>query len=154
MINELSHSRRKLLSSGAALAAASFFGTSTNAFATIEDVEKAISEFAGGATIAEGKIVLSIPEIAENGNSVPVSVVVDSPMSEDDFVESVMILAEGNPLPEVATMHFTSMSGKASGSTLMRLAQTQDVVAVAKMSDGSLYKDARNVKVTISGCGG
>lgn len=154
MINELSHSRRKLLSSGAALAVASFFGTSKSAFATMGDVEKAISEFAGGATLAKGKIALSIPEIAENGYSVPVSVVVDSPMTEDDYVESVMILAEGNPLPEVVTMHFTSMSGKASGSTLIRLAQTQDVVAVAKMSDGTLYKDARNVKVTIGGCGG
>lgn len=154
MINEFSHSRRKLLSSGAALAAASFFGTAGSAFATMEDVEKAISEFGGGATIAEGRITLTAPEIAENGNSVPVSFVVESPMTEEDYVESVMILAQGNPSPDVATMHFTSLSGKASGSTRMRLAQTQDVVVVAKMSDGSVYKDARNVKVTIGGCGG
>lgn len=154
MINKFSHSRRKLLSSGAAMAAASFFGTSQSAFATMEDVEKAIDEFGGGATLAEGKITLTTPEIAENGNSVPVSFVVDSPMTEDDYVESVMILAEGNPIPQVATMHFTSMSGKAFGSTRMRLAQTQDVVVVAKMSDGSIYKDVRNVKVTIGGCGG
>lgn len=154
MNNEFSHNRRKILGTGAALAVASFFGTSPRAIASMEDVEKAIDEFGGGATIAEGKITLTTPEIAENGNSVPVSFVVDSPMSEDDYVESVMILAQDNPLPEVATMHFTSMSGKAAGSTRMRLAQTQDVMVVAKMNDGSLFKDVRNVKVTIGGCGG
>lgn len=154
MTNEFSLSRRQLLSTSVALSVASFFGTSANVFATIEDVERVINEFAGSSAITEDKITLSIPDIAENGYIVPVSIVVDSPMSEDDYVQSVLILAEGNPLPEVATMHFTSLSGKAEGSTRMRLAQTQNVVAIAKMSDGSLYKDTRNVKVTISGCGG
>lgn len=154
MTIQYSHSRRKLLGTGAALAVAAFFGTTGRAFATLEDVDKAISEFGGGSEAQEGKITLTAPEIAENGNSVPISVLVDSPMSEDDYVESVMILAEGNPSPDVATFNFTPASGKAMGATRMRLAKTQNVIAVAKMSDGTVYKDMRNVKVTIGGCGG
>lgn len=151
---QYSHQRRKLLGTGAALAVATFFGTTGRAFATLEDVEKAISEFGGGSEVQEGKITLTAPEIAENGNSVPISVLVESPMTDDDYVESVMILAEGNPSPAVATFHFTPASGKALGTTRMRLAQTQNITAVAKMSDGTVYKDTRNVKVTIGGCGG
>ena len=154
MTIQYSHDRRKLLGTGAALAVASFFGSTSRVFATLEDVEKAISEFGGGAAVETGKITLTAPEIAENGNSVPISVVVDSAMTENDYVESVMILAEGNPSPDVATFHFTPASGKALGTTRMRLAQTQNVVAIAKMSDGTLYKDIREVKVTIGGCGG
>ena len=154
MTTQYSHDRRKLLGTSAAIAVAAFFGSTGRAFATIEDVEKAISEFGGGATAEEGVITLTAPEIAENGNSVPISVAVESAMTDDDYVESVLILAVDNPTAKVATFHFTPASGKAVGSTRMRLAQTQDVVAVAKMSDGTLYKDTRNVKVTIGGCGG
>ena len=144
--------RRTFLTGSAAAAVASFFGG--QAFATVEDVNKAIAEFSGGAEPGEGLITLTTPEIAENGNSVPVSVLVDSPMTEDDHVQSVMILAEDNPLPNVATFHFSSMSGEAKASTRMRLAKTQNVVAVAKMSNGDVYKVSNNVKVTIGGCGG
>lgn len=154
MTIQYSQGRRKLLGTGAALAVAAFFGTSNRAYATLEDVEKAIGEFGGGASAGAGKISLTAPEIAENGNSVPISVMVESPMTEDDYVESVLILAEGNPSPDVATFHFTPASGKALGTTRMRLAQTQNVIAVARMSDGTLYQDSREVKVTIGGCGG
>ncbi|MFK7860355.1 MAG: thiosulfate oxidation carrier protein SoxY [Granulosicoccus sp.] len=154
MTIQFSPNRRKLLGTAAAIAAAGFFGTSQRAFATLEDIDKAIAEFGGGSDVQEGKITLTAPEIAENGNSVPISVSVESAMTEDEFVESVMILAEGNPSPDVATFHFTPASGKAVGSTRMRLAQTQNIVAIAKMSDGTLYRDTRNVKVTIGGCGG
>jgi sulfur-oxidizing protein SoxY len=65
-----------------------------------------------------------------------------------------MILADGNPNPAVATFHFTELSGKASATTRMRLAKTQDVIAVAKMKDGSVFSDTKQVKVTIGGCGG
>ena len=148
-------SRRQWLGASASLAAAAFFGTAGRAFANVEDVEKAIAEFGGGTSVEEGgPLTLNTPEIAENGNSVPVSFTVDSPMSADDHVESVMILAADNPSPGVATFHFTPASGAAEASTRMRLAQTQDVVAVAKTSTGKLYRVANNVKVTIGGCGG
>ncbi|MCV0396279.1 MAG: thiosulfate oxidation carrier protein SoxY [Rhizobiaceae bacterium] len=124
------------------------------AFASPEDVEKQISEFAGGKEPQTGKISLNTPEIAENGNTVPVSIEVDSAMTGDDMVESVMILADGNPLPSVATFHFTALSGTAAATTRMRLAKTQNVIALARMADGSVYMDKKEVKVTIGGCGG
>ncbi|MBL4892833.1 MAG: thiosulfate oxidation carrier protein SoxY [Rhizobiaceae bacterium] len=123
-------------------------------FATPEASQKAVMAFAGGASVGEGRIELTTPEIAENGNTVPISVSVDSPMSEADHVVSVMILAEGNPNPEVVTFNFTAASGVAKAKTRIRLARTQNVVAVAKMSDGSIFMAKNQVKVTIGGCGG
>ena len=124
------------------------------ALASVEDTEKAITDFTGGVAPGEGKITLTAPEIAENGNTVPVSVSVESAMEGDDLVEAVILFADGNPNPAVATFHFTEMSGAALATTRMRLAKTQNVVAVAKMKDGSFYMDKKQVKVTIGGCGG
>ncbi|MEQ9333841.1 thiosulfate oxidation carrier protein SoxY [Thalassobaculum sp.] len=128
--------------------------STTRAWASAESTEKAIKEFTGGATPATGRITLDAPEIAENGNTVPISVSVESPMTADDYVESVTFLAEGNPNPAVATFHFTPLSGTATATTRIRLAKTQNVVAVAKMSNGSTFVDTKLVKVTIGGCGG
>ena len=124
------------------------------ATAAAEDTMKLVMDFAGGQEPAAGKITLSAPEIAENGNTVPISIAVDSPMTADDYVESVIILAEGNPNPGVATFKFSPMSGVAEASTRMRLAKTQKVIAVAKMNNGAVFMDAKEVKVTIGGCGG
>lgn len=143
--------RRKFIVSSMSIAAA--LGI-TRAFAKPEDVAAAIKAIAGDAEVATGGVTLNAPEIAENGNSVPISVTVDSPMTADSYVESITVLAEGNPLPDVATFNFTPASGEAFASTRMRLAKTQNVIAVAKMSDGSVVSDTRNVKVTIGGCGG
>ncbi|MBC7280671.1 thiosulfate oxidation carrier protein SoxY [Hoeflea sp.] len=126
----------------------------TPALASVEDTDKAIMDFTGGTAPGEGKITLTAPEIAENGNTVPVSVSVESAMEGDDMVESVILLADGNPSPAVATFHFTELSGAALATTRMRLAKTQNVVAVAKMKDGSFFMDKKEVKVTIGGCGG
>lgn len=145
--------RRKLLCGTLGLSASVVFGAS-RAFAEAADVQAAIDAIAAGGTVGEGKITLKAPEIAENGNSVPVAVSVDSPMTSDSYVESVAIFADGNPRPEVITFNFTPASGEAFASTRMRLAKTQNVVAVAKMNDGSVFSDSRNVKVTIGGCGG
>ena len=75
-------------------------------------------------------------------------------MTDADYVESVVMFAEGNPNPEVVIFNFTPMSGEASATMRMRLAKTQNVVAVAKTSTGKVYLDRREVKVTIGGCGG
>jgi sulfur-oxidizing protein SoxY len=148
-------SRRAWLSTSAAAAAATFFGVSSRAIASVEDVEKLIGEFGGGASVeAGGPLQLTTPEIAENGNSVPVSIFVESPMSDDDYIESVIVMAGNNPNPDVATFHFTPASGIAKASIRMRLARTQDVFAVAKTNTGMLFKVSNNVKVTIGGCGG
>ena len=147
--------RRNVLGLTAGAAAFAVAGARiTPALASVEEAEKMVMEFTGGATPAEGKITLTAPEIAENGNTVPVSVSVESAMEGDDLVESVIIFADGNPSPAVATFHFTEMSGEALATTRIRLAKTQNVIAVAKMKDGSVFMDKKQVKVTIGGCGG
>jgi sulfur-oxidizing protein SoxY len=117
-------------------------------------VDAAIKNAVGGATMQSGRITLELPQIAENGNTVPIGIEVDSPMTGSDYVKSVHIFAEGNPNPEVASIHFTPANGVAKASTRMRLMKTQNVVAVAEMSDGSVYRETVEVKVTIGGCGG
>lgn len=148
-------SRRKMLATTAGMSLVGVFGTRAPiAHATAEQLQEAVTEFAAGATPVEGTVSLTAPEIAENGNTVPISVSVESAMTEDSYVESIIILAESNPNPGVATFHFTPASGVAQASTRMRLAKTQNVVALAKMNDGSVFSDTKNIKVTIGGCGG
>ena len=147
--------KRQFLALGVSSVAVLAFGAgATQAVAASGETEKRIKEFAGGKEIKSGKVSLTTPEIAENGNTVPVSVDVESPMTKDDYVASVMLLADGNPLPGVATFHFSHMSGEASATTRIRLAKTQNVIAIAKMSNGDVYMDKKEVKVTIGGCGG
>ncbi len=107
----------------------------------------AIAAFTGGADATEGGINLTAPEIAENGNTVPIEVSAEGAVS-------IMILATGNPLPGVATFNFGPLAAARSGSTRIRLARSQDVMAVAKMEDGTFRKTSAAVKVTIGGCGG
>ena len=113
-----------------------------------------IKKFTGGKTPAEGKVKLDLPEIAENGNTVPMTVTVESPMTEQSHVTDVLIVADGNPRAGVATFHFSPASGVAEANTRIRLAATQNIIAVAKMNDGSFFTASKQVKVTIGGCGG
>jgi sulfur-oxidizing protein SoxY len=108
----------------------------------------------GEAKPAEAKIMIDMPEIAENGNTVPFTVSVESPMSEADYVKTLHVLANGNPQANVAAYTFTPQSGKATVQSRMRLAKTQDIVAIAELSDGKFLMSKRTVKVTIGGCGG
>ncbi|MBC55465.1 MAG: thiosulfate oxidation carrier protein SoxY [Confluentimicrobium sp.] len=113
----------------------------------VASVDDAIAAFTGGADMADAGITLTSPEIAENGNTVPVSV--DAPGAV-----SIMLLASGNPTPAVCTFNFGPLAASQSASTRIRLAGTQDVVAIAKMADGSFARASNTVKVTIGGCGG
>ena len=113
-----------------------------------------IKKLYGEKKFESGKIKLDVPEIAENGLVVPVNVDVESPMTDADYVKSVHVFAEGNPLPAVVSYRFTPACGKASASTRMRLAETQNIVCIAEMSNGKLHMAKANVKVTIGGCGG
>ncbi len=115
------------------------------AFASLAD--DAIAELTGGADIGEGGVTLTAPEIAENGNTVPIGV--DAPGAVE-----ITLYADGNPVPNVATFKFGPLSASRSASTRIRLARTQNVVAVAKMEDGSFQMAKAEVKVTIGGCGG
>jgi len=122
--------------------------------ADFPSIEEAIKSVTGDVTPAEGRIELILPQIAENGNTVPIEISVSSPMSEADYVKSIYIFADGNPNPNVATYHFTPANGEARFATRIRLAKTQNVIAVAEMSNGELYTAKSEVKVTIGGCGG
>ncbi len=137
----------------AGLAGLSLLVTSP-ASATPEEVATAISKLYGDKKFASGKIKMDVPEIAENGLVVPISVEVESPMTDADHVKAVHVFAEGNPLPNVVSYKFTPACGKASATTRMRLAQTQDIICIAEMSDGSLFMAKSQIKVTIGGCGG
>ena len=121
-----------------------------------ETVEEAIKLLLGDKELADGAdlISLDLPQIAENGNTVPLGISVESPMTDEEHVTAVHIFAEGNPRPGVASIQFTPANGIAQASTRMRLAKTQNVVAVAEMSDGKAYITKAEVKVTIGGCGG
>jgi len=145
--------RRAALKSGTLAVLASLIG-SRMAFADADTVAAEIKKIYGDKPMAEGKVKLDVPEIAENGMVVPINIEVDSPMTEADYVKSVHIFADGNPLPGVVTYSFTPACGKAAASTRMRLAQTQNIICIAEMSNGSLHTAKANVKVTIGGCGG
>ncbi|MGI9492408.1 MAG: thiosulfate oxidation carrier protein SoxY [Geminicoccaceae bacterium] len=145
--------RRGFVAAGVALiTATALFGKAAKA--GLPEVEAAMAEILGDATAEEGRISLNLPEIAENGNTVPLTVEVESPMTEDDYVKAVHLFADGNPVPTVAKMNFTPRSGEAVASTRIRLAKTQKIHAVAEMSDGSFFTAVQEVKVTIGGCGG
>ena len=115
---------------------------------------KAIKDMIGGKSPKSGRVTLELPQIAENGNTVPIAVEVQSPMTEKDYVKAVHVYGDKNPAPFVATFRFTPESGKARVSTRMRMIKSQNVIAVAEMSDGSVYMGKKAVKVTIGGCGG
>ena len=117
------------------------------AFASITTADEAITAFTGGAEIADGDLTLDAPEIAENGNTVPITI--DAPGAVEDSV-----FDDGSPEPNVVTFKFGPLSASRFASTRIRLATTQNVIAVAKMQDGSFRMAQANVKVTIGGCGG
>lgn len=146
--------RHMLVLTGAAAAAAGAGLLPRIAAADKAAADAAIKKVVGDANVQTGRITLDLPQIAENGNTVPIGIEVDSPMSDSDHVKSVHIFAEGNPNPNVASLHFTPANGVAKASTRMRLLKTQNVTVVAEMSDGSVYREIVEVKVTIGGCGG
>jgi len=137
-------SRRQFVGTGL-VAAAAFFGLPQ--IATAEGLEDAINAFTGGADAGADGITLIAPEIAENGNTVPIEI--DAPGAE-----AIMVLAAGNPNPDVVTVNFGPAAGRQSASTRIRLAGEQDVIAIARMPDGTFKSARQNVRVTIGGCGG
>jgi sulfur-oxidizing protein SoxY len=157
-IQNLPELDRRALLKALGLGVLSVAGTAvaSQAYATPEDTAKKLSELVGGAQGSpnSASIAIDMPEIAENGATVPISVTVDSPMMADSHVKAIHILAEGNPSPEVISFRLTPSAGKASVSTRMRLGKTQNIVVAAVMSDGKVNINTKEVKVTIGGCGG
>jgi sulfur-oxidizing protein SoxY len=122
------------------------------ATATPESMAEALRGFTGGAVPRPGRVTLDIAPLVENGNTVPVTIQVDSPMTEADHVTAIGIFTPRNPLPEVVRFHLGARAGRAEVATRMRLATSQQVLAVARMSDGSFWWHAVEVEVTLAAC--
>jgi len=116
--------------------------------------QASVDRLRGSRALQEGRITLRLPNIAENGNAVPLAVSVESPMTAADHVTRIHVFADRNPTPEVATFELTPAMGRAQADTRIRLAETQDVVVLAEMNDGAIFVARAEVRVTIGGCGG
>lgn len=120
--------------------------------ATPEALQAAIRAYAGSAQPRDGRVSIQIAELVENGNAVPVSVAVQSPMSVAEHVQRLALFTERNPQPEVAVFHFSPRSGRARVDTRIRLATSQRLVALATLNDGSLWRAQVEVIVTLAAC--
>lgn len=122
------------------------------ALAKKEDAAAAIQKITGGAKIESQRVKLVIPPLVENGNLVVLKVSVESPMTANDYVKAIHVIAEGNPLPNIFTAYLTPRSGTATVTTRVRLADSQRVWAIAQMSNGSFYQGYAETLVTLSAC--
>lgn len=150
--------RAFLAHAGAAAAFAGVFGCRPAAHAEAAAEESAefkaaLAALVGTASPQSTGLTLELPESVENGDYVPVGLAVDSPMTAEDHVKAVHLLSTANPRAAVATFRFTLLSGRAQVTSRMRLAKTQDVVAVAELSGGRLLLTRRKVDVKVGGCG-
>lgn len=138
--------RRELLVAGLGLA------VSWRAAATPAEMDAAILDFTGGAPVREGKVGFEVAPLVENGNTVPIALSIDSPMSASDHVQAIAVFNSGNPQPQVALFRLGPRAGKAIVSTRMRLATSQKLTAVARLSDGSHWSGTVDVVVTLAAC--
>ena len=116
------------------------------------DMEAAVRAFTGGAKVSAGKVRLDVPPLVENGNSVPIAVAVDSPMSATSFVKRIAVFNTKNPQPNVATFYLGPRAGRAVASTRARLANSQALTAIAELNDGTFWSDTADVIVTLAAC--
>jgi sulfur-oxidizing protein SoxY len=112
----------------------------------------AIRNVVGGAMVRTGKVKLDIPPLVENGNTVPMTVSVTSPMTPEDFVKSIHVFNEKNPQPNIGNFYLGPRAGRAQISTRIRLADSQKIVAIARLSDGSFWSATADVVVTLAAC--
>ena len=154
MKKETQHHRRHWLKQvqGLGLLAFGFCVNPLNAFAKKADADEAIQKITAGAPIREGKVTLTIPPLVENGNLVVLKVSVDSLMTANDYVKTIHVIAEGNPLPNIFTAYLSPRSGTANITTRVRLADSQKVWAIAQMSNGSYWQGSAETLVTLSAC--
>jgi len=140
--------RRTLRAAGAALACV----VVRPATAQVPDLKAAINAYTGGREVRSGRVNVDIARLIDNGNAVPMTVSVESPMTAESFVRSIAVFNERNPERDVARFELSAQSGRAVVSTRIRLATSQQIVAIATMSDGSLWSGAVDVVVTLAAC--
>lgn len=141
--------RRKLLQASAALP---LLAIVRPAFGTPEELRAAIAAYTGGGAPKTGKVTFNIAKLIDNGNAVPVTITVDSPMTAADHVTGIAIFNERNPQTDIARFTLGPRSGKAEVSTRIRLATSQKLVAVARMKDGSYWQQTADVIVALAAC--
>ena len=141
---------RRLLLQGAACAAVALLPLPVAA--TPETMADAMRTALAGVSVKPGRVKIDISPLAENGNSVPLTIVVDSPMTAADHVKTIYVFSPENPLPDIARFHLTPRAGRAQVKTSIRLATSQKIEVVAVMSDGSAWGSAAEVIVTLSAC--
>ena len=122
------------------------------ASATPASMRAAIRKVVGEAALNKGKVKIDVPPLIENGNAVPLTISCESPMTADDYVKAMHVFTEKNPQPNVVSVQLGPRSGRAAVSTRIRLADTQKIVALAQMSDGSFWSDEVEVVVTLAAC--
>jgi sulfur-oxidizing protein SoxY len=122
------------------------------AFASPDQARQAIQTLVGDQTVQMGRVIIDVPPLIENGNSVVMTLRVESPMTVQDYVKSVHVLAEGNPLPNLLSAYFTPRSGRAQVMCRVRLAENQRVWAIAQMSNGNFWSGYAETLVTTSAC--
>lgn len=120
--------------------------------ATTATMREAIRAVVGSAPVRKGKLTLELPPLVDNGNAVSLAVRVDSPMTQADHVKAIHVFTEKNPQPNVVAFHLGPRAGRASVATRIRLADTQDVVAICELSDGTFWSDSVSVVVTLAAC--
>jgi len=139
--------QRRTFLTGVAVALAPFA-----ARATPEALTAAIKEVTGDAPLREGKVTLDVPPLVENGNTVPLSVSVESPMTSDDYVKAIHVFNEKNPQPHIFNAWLSPTNGRAVVATRIKLADAQKVVAIAETSKGEFWTAQAEVIVTIAAC--
>ena len=147
--------REFVLGAGAAALLAVLLGASPDAHAVAGSAEfdTVLADLLKGAAPRSGGIDMDLPASIENGDYVPVALAVESPMTAESYVKAIHLLSPANPRALVASFVFTPLSGRARVTTVMRLAKTQEVVAVAELSDGTFLMATRSVDVKVGGCG-
>jgi sulfur-oxidizing protein SoxY len=148
----MDQSRRELLKGAGALAGGLLLVSVRPADATPASMQAAIRSVFGDVEIGKGKVSLEIPSLVENGNAVPMTVAVASPVTATNYVKAIHVFNEKNPQPNVIGIHLGPRAGKASVSTRIRLADSQRVIAIAQMSDGSVWSTQVSVIVTLAAC--
>jgi sulfur-oxidizing protein SoxY len=141
-----------LIAAGGLVGGLDFASVSGQAHATPAAMQDAIRKVVGGAPVRRGKVKLDVPPLIDNGNAVTLSVSVESPMTPADYVKAIHVFNEKNPLPNVVSLYLGPRSGRANVSTRVRLADTQTVMAIAELSDGSFWSDSASVVVTLAAC--
>jgi sulfur-oxidizing protein SoxY len=144
--------RRDFLIATGSVAGAALAGASGEAGATPEAMQQALRKVTGNATVRRGRVKLDIPPLIDNGNAVPMSVSVESPMTPADHVKAIHVVTEKNPQPNVVSVYLGPRAGRARLTTRIRIATSQTVTAVAELSDGSFWSGTADVVVTLSAC--